>query len=536
MGNMVKSFKDLTPDLQAFAGGKGGMLSRMFQDGYPVPEGFVVLPSAFQKEKLNAEAWNEIRDYLNTIRKKHEGALFAVRSSALSEDSAQASFAGEFETVLNVKTDKEIQEAIYTVFRSRESERVKAYSSVQGMEQSHQIAVVIMLMVQSEISGVLFTADPITGSHTSMTGNFVYGLGEQLVSGEANAYPFKLMRPKGKYEGPEDFKKYASELYKYAAKLVKELGYQQDIEWAVAKGKLYMLQARPITTQKTGNLDTYELNDTLDGDYLWTNTNVGEAMTDVFTPLSWSVIRALDEEQMVVPGYYLFSGNICGRMYSNVNMALSIYPAFGKDYKPVLKKMNDIFGQMPEGMNIPIYPFSGLGLIKAMMPGIMNTLKKSKEVTKAMPHYFTDTPNWCRTMKERTEGAKTNKELLNLWKEELWPYNCKALWVTRFAPRKKLTGLFKLNEELPKLLGKEDANTLLSNLRGSSELESLGPVIGISKIIKGESSREEYLMKYGHRGPHEFEISIPDPAEDKIWLEKQIEEFKKSNIEALLQK
>ena len=255
-------------------------------------------------------------------------------------------------------------------------------------------------------------------------------------------------------------------------------------------------------------------------------------MTDVFTPLSWSVIRALDEEQMVVPGYYLFSGNICGRMYSNVNMALSIYPAFGKDYKPVLKKMNDIFGQMPEGMNIPIYPFSGLGLIKAMMPGIMNTLKKSKEVTKAMPHYFTDTPNWCRTMKERTEGAKTNKELLNLWKEELWPYNCKALWVTRFAPRKKLTGLFKLNEELPKLLGKEDANTLLSNLRGSSELESLGPVIGISKIIKGESSREEYLMKYGHRGPHEFEISIPDPAEDKIWLEKQIEEFKKSNIDA----
>lgn len=532
MENMVKSFKDLTPDLQVVAGGKGGMLSRMFQNGYPVPEGFVVLPSAFQKEKLNAEAWNEIREYLNTIRKKHDGALFAVRSSALSEDSAQASFAGEFETVLNVKTDKEIQEAIYTVFRSRESERVKAYSTVQGMEQSHQIAVVIMLMVPSEISGVLFTADPITGSHTSMTGNFVYGLGEQLVSGEANAYPFKLIRPKGKYEGPEDFKKYALELYKHATKLVKELGCQQDIEWAVAKGKLYILQARPITTQKTGNLDTYELNDTLDGDYLWTNTNVGEAMGDVFTPLSWSVIRALDEEQMAVPGYYLFSGNISGRMYSNVNMALSIYPAFGKDYKPVLKKMNDIFGQMPEGMNIPIYPFSGLGLIKAMIPGIKKSLKKSKEVAKAMPNYLEETPSWCRTMKERIERTKTNKELLNLWKEELWPYNCKALWVGRFAPRKKLAELFKLNDELPKLLGKEDANTLLSNLRGSSELESLGPVVGISKIIKGELSREEYLMKYGHRGPHEFEISIPDPAEDKIWLEKQIEEFKKSNVDA----
>lgn len=130
MSNMVKCFKEMTPELQAFAGGKGGMLSRMFQDGFPVPEGFVVLPSAFQGEKLNSKAWDEIKALLSELRKRNEGALFAVRSSALSEDSAQASFAGEFETVLNVKTDKEIQEAINTVFRSRESERVKAYSSV----------------------------------------------------------------------------------------------------------------------------------------------------------------------------------------------------------------------------------------------------------------------------------------------------------------------------------------------------------------------------------------------------------------------
>lgn len=532
MSNMVKAFREITPELQESAGGKGSMLSRMYQDGYPVPEGFVVLPSAFQGKKLNNKAWDEIKTLLEDIRKNNKEALFAVRSSALSEDSIQASFAGEFETVLNVKTDKEVQEAIYTVFRSKESERVKAYSSVQGMEQSHQIAVVIMLMVQSEISGVLFTADPITGSHTSMVGNFVYGLGEQLVSGEANAYPFKLMRPKGKYEGPNDFKKYASELYKYAARLVKELGSQQDIEWAVAKRKLYILQARPITTLKTGNPDTYELNDTLDGDFLWTNTNVGEAMSDVFTPFSWSVIRKLDEEQMIVPGYYLFSGNICGRMYSNVNMALSMYPAFGKDYKPVLKKMNDIFGRMPQEINIPIYPFSGFWLIKAMIPGLIHTLRKSKEAEKAMPHYLEDTPKWCSTMKERIERVETNKELLDLWKEEIWPYNCKALWVGRFAPRKKLMALFKLNEELPEFLGTDEANTLLSNLRGSSELQSLGPVVGISKIIKGEMSREEYLKKYGHRGPHEFELSIPDPTEDKTWLEKQIKEFKKSDMDA----
>ena len=200
MTSMVKSFKELTPELQPFAGGKGGMLAKMFQSGYPVPEGFVILPSAFQNEELNPKAWDEIKAHLNAIREEHKDARFAVRSSALSEDSASASFAGEFETVLNVKTDQEIQEAIYTVFRSRESERVKVYSTLKGIEHAHEIAVVVQLMVQSELSGVLFTADPITGSYEAMIGNFVYGLGEQLVSGEANAHPFKLVRPKGKYE------------------------------------------------------------------------------------------------------------------------------------------------------------------------------------------------------------------------------------------------------------------------------------------------------------------------------------------------
>ncbi|WP_318741788.1 PEP/pyruvate-binding domain-containing protein [Clostridium sp. JS66] len=224
MGDMVKEFKELSTELQLMAGGKGAMLSKMFQDGYPVPDGFVILPWAFQNEKLNDEAWKEIKAHLNRIREKHKDSSFAVRSSALSEDSAQASFAGEFETVLNVVSDEKIFEAIYEVFKSKYSDRVKAYSNVHGMEQAHQIAVVVQLMVQSEISGVLFTANPITGSHASMSGNYVYGLGEQLVSGEANAYAFSLIRPKGKYEGPDEFKKYALELYKYASKLEKKYG------------------------------------------------------------------------------------------------------------------------------------------------------------------------------------------------------------------------------------------------------------------------------------------------------------------------
>lgn len=537
MANMVKSFSELTPELRPLAGGKGGMLARMFQDGYPVPEGFVILPPAFQEEKLNPEAWNQIQAYLNGMRKNHKGARFAVRSSALSEDSALASFAGEFETVLNVKTDQEIQDAIDKVFRSRKSERVKVYSTGLDMEQSHQIAVVIQLMVQSEISGVLFTADPITGSYANMIGNYVHGLGEQLVSGEADAYPFQLTRPKGKYDGSEAFRKYAAGLYKFAARLETELGGPQDIEWAVAEGKLYLLQARPITTLTPGNLDTYEINESLAGDALWVNTNVGEAIPDVITPLTWSIVRELDIETGFVPGYYLWSGNICGRIYSNISQRLSAVTAIYGNIKLALKILGEIFGRMPEGLTVPVYPFSRINLIKTIIPRVKYYFKNFREVSKNMPRYIEETPEWCRKTTEEIKKINTKAELLSLWKHELEPYNTKAWWGLIVSGTKAVLAL-TLSKKLTKLVGTEDANTLLSNLRGDTELASLGPVVGISKVIKGEMSREEYLIRYGHRGPHEFELSIPGPAEDADWLERQIEEFEKSDtdVEGLLKK
>jgi pyruvate,water dikinase len=535
---MVKSFHDLTPELRVFAGGKGGMLARMYQDGYPVPDGFIILPEAFHMEELRSDVWDEIIIYLKDMRKNNEEAEFAVRSSALSEDSAQASFAGEFETVLNVKSDEDIKRAIYTVFKSRESKRVKAYSTVQGVEQSQQMAVVIQLMVQSEISGVLFTTDPITGSYTSMIGNYVHGLGEQLVSGEANPYDFKLIRPKGKYDGPEELKKYGSNLYKLASRLEKELNRPQDIEWTVAKGKLYLLQARPITTLTGGNLDNYEMNYSFMGDELWINTNVAEAIPDVYTPFTWSIGRQLDEALNFIPGYYIFSGNICGRPYMNISRRVSmITSVLGKNSNGALKLISDMYGELPEGMSMPIRPFSRLEVLKVMFPIIMRSTKSTLEASKNLSKFLQETPERCNKIREGIQKVNTKEELLSLWEEELQPSFLKA-WLNAGASAIKMTNITALDKKLTELVGSEDANTILSNLRGGSELASLGPVIGISKVIKGEMSREEYLRKYGHRGAHEYEMSIPDPLEDSDWLGKQLEESKRSNmdVEGLLNK
>jgi pyruvate,water dikinase len=151
---------------------------------------------------------------------------FAVRSSALAEDSARASFAGEFETMLNVRTEDELQDAIRAVRRSRKSVRVQVYSQAIGMGASHEIAIVVQCMLDSQISGVLFSADPVTGGRDHMTGNFVYGLGDQLVSGSLSAESFTLRRPDGHYTGPPELKYHARKLHKLATRLEKDLGCQ----------------------------------------------------------------------------------------------------------------------------------------------------------------------------------------------------------------------------------------------------------------------------------------------------------------------
>ena len=136
MSEMIRSFDELTVEQLSHAGGKGGMLARLYQADYPVPDGFVILPTAFVAStdsghsdgELKPEAWVQVRAQLDRLRGTDSRTAFAVRSSAMSEDSAQASFAGEFETVLNLRADEEIREAIRTVYRSRQSERVQAYS------------------------------------------------------------------------------------------------------------------------------------------------------------------------------------------------------------------------------------------------------------------------------------------------------------------------------------------------------------------------------------------------------------------------
>jgi len=320
MSDLVKSFDELTAEQQAYAGGKGGSLARLSRAGYPVPDGFVILPTAFSDDELAPEAWAQVQVHLTRLRGT-EDVAFAVRSSAMSEDSAQASFAGEFETVLNVRTDEEIRQAIHTVYLSRQNERVRAYSQAKGLSAAHEIAVIVQQLVPAESSGVLFTANPVTGQRERAMISASWGLGEAIVGGlvtpdtlivekatgrtltreTADKQVMTVLLGSGTEEQPvpETLRRapvlsdaQAAELVRLGAQIEADYGMPMDIEWTLAAGTFAIVQARPITALPEPEPPAPTEWKLAKGQYIAMRNNIVELMADPLTPLFGTLGRA----------------------------------------------------------------------------------------------------------------------------------------------------------------------------------------------------------------------------------------------------
>lgn len=533
---MLHSFVGLNSDRRAQAGGKGSMLARLYQLGYLIPDGFVILPDAFDNDEIRPEAWAQAQQQLARLRGSRPDVAFAVRSSALSEDSAQASFAGEFETVLDMQTDEAVRQAIGAVRRSRGEARVKAYSRAQGLGEHHEMAVVVQQLVRAEYSGVLFTADPLTGNLMHMTGNYVHGLGEKLVSGQANPQTFIFDRPGGKYSGPAELKPFARKLYRLAERLDKELGASQDIEWAVAGGSVFILQARPITTMREFNPVTGELNASLTGDFLWSNGNAAEIQPEVMTLLTWSVGKLWGEGYTPWWSRYPAAGNIGGRNYFNISIQIAPFVTLpGVSLQGLMRYVGDWWGHAPPGITVPLVPFPIGEVLLKIVPMFLGSSRRFAAYSRQIPGFVNKTPSWCRRMRARIRQIQTRAVLAALWCDDLKPYYC---FGTTMAGAANSGRRVQLQEQLRKLVGDDDANALLSNLGGQEYLPSLGPVVNLARVARGELSREAYLEHYGHRGPHEFELSRPQPVDDPSWLDQQLADLAQNpvDVEALLDK
>jgi pyruvate,water dikinase len=542
VGDVIRLLGELTVEEQPLAGGKGGTLARLLQAGYRVPDGFVIMPDAFNGDALRGEAWEEAQAHLAHLRRGDQDVAFAVRSSGLSEDSARASFAGEFETVLDVRTEHEVREAVHSVRRSRHSERVHAYRAARGLEESAEteVAVLVQRLVRADMSGVLFTADPVSGSRVQMTGQFVEGLGDGLVSGEATGRAFTLKRagriwPRTTYNGPPDLRRFARRLYRLGRRLEQELGSPQDIEWAIAGGRLFLLQSRPITTLTGFDPLTGQYNATLTGDYVWSSANIGEALSVVMTPYTWSAVRRAYDELNPLPGYSA-AGNIGGRAYQNATVMAAVTSALGLSVEGMSQEIGGVRDEYLETMDQYLEPLPGATLF-AVLPGVIRMWRKQREGLRDLDRFLSENPGWCSTMRRRIEAMENRDDLTALMEEVLEPRMLEGFWRTAATVWRYGQQVGKLRRQLIGLVGAADADVLLTNVsRGDEPLVSLGPVVGLARVARGELSREAYLEQWGHRGPLESEVSVPRPAEDPEWLDRPLDAFARSpvDVDALL--
>jgi phosphoenolpyruvate synthase/pyruvate phosphate dikinase len=226
----ITKLEDVRKEDVATVGGKAANLGELIGMGMPVPDGFVI---------------SDPVDIFQNIRESYRelGAEFvAVRSSGIAEDGAKASMAGQHDTYLHCG-ESDLVKRIDDCWLSVNNPRAVAYREENGITED-RIAVIVQRMIDPLYSGVLFTADPVTGDRNAMEMEWVLGTGEKLVSGEATPASTQWLKhfmpavPKGSQCLPH-----------LALEIEGHFGCPQDIEWCVDKEyKLWILQARPITT------------------------------------------------------------------------------------------------------------------------------------------------------------------------------------------------------------------------------------------------------------------------------------------------
>ena len=334
--NSLNGYKTSTNSDQL--GGKARALTELSSAGFNVPPGFVIEPQFFHKNLTpqqrsalesasTAEAFQNIlenvklklnfqKNLLAELAKlSANGDRFAVRSSAPDEDSTQHSFAGQLESFLFVAAG-DVPRRVLDVWRSVFSDRVCAYRRKNNLPPvAGAPAVLIQKMVNPEVSGVAFSADPVTGQRGVTVIASLYGVGTAIVSGDCdadthyvdrdgniiehkiavktNVHRFSVLTSSGVKSVPltsEEARRpvlsnpQVLAIAELARGVERFFGRPQDIEWAIENGKIYLLQSRPITS----------LYDVADPDgilCIWDNSNIAESYSGITTPLTFSFAR-----------------------------------------------------------------------------------------------------------------------------------------------------------------------------------------------------------------------------------------------------
>ena len=371
MGVDVLDFQEIDRTQIAIVGGKGahlGELSRI--DGLRVPAGFCVTTDAFQRivaeapsiddqldrlSRLTADDQEAIRAISAEIRRTIEAiaipddlaaaitrsiarlgehAAYAVRSSATAEDLPTASFAGQQDTYLNVVGPAAILQHVSKCWASLFTERAVTYRLRNGFDHRKvHMAVVVQQMVFPQASGILFTADPVTGNRKVVSVEACFGLGEALVSGLVNADVYRVrdgevVEKTIRQDEPALTDAQVVRLAQLGRRIEAHFGRPQDIEWCLVDDDFQIVQSRPITTLFPIPAAGDQAN------HVYVSVGHQQMMTDPMKPLGLSMWQLTTARHMNEAG---------GRLFVDVTQMLAS-PASRASLIGVLGKSDPLIG------------------------------------------------------------------------------------------------------------------------------------------------------------------------------------------------
>jgi pyruvate,water dikinase len=268
-------------------------------------------------------------------------------------------------------------------------------------------------------------------------------------------------------------------------------------------------------------------NDSRAGDFLWTNTNVGEAIPDVMTPATWSMVQVFLSDAMATASIppYVGYGRVGGRIYLNLSVMMTLSGAVGVSERRYRNLTEEVFGRIPDDLEIPPVNASRLALLRGVVPMAIHVLGEARRDVKVLADYLDDHPRRCDQRRAEIAAITSADDLSMLWTNVIEPEFNRVSWMLSAATRSSGASFVTTRKRLQALVGDAAANALTAGLGGQAgQLASLGLLDGLEQLANGVIDRDTFNSRYGHRGPHEFEISIPRPGEDPLWIDRQLAE------------
>ncbi len=563
----------------ARVGRKALHLGVMMRAGFPVPRGFVIPTDACEEARRSSGQQIEIDEQLQAaIIAAYRARRFqrvAVRSSATLEDLGHASFAGIYATRINVASDVELIHAVVECLRSLQAPHTALYRQQVGLEENgcgRGMAVLVQEMVDAEVSGVLYTLNPVTFSRDECMVNSVFGLGEPLVSGRVPGDTFRVSR-EGRVLEARIGEKGASltpaqlrDLVEAGIALEALFGHPQDIEFAIAGQQMHILQTRPISAtsdsperkaaryrqmeierlrlriaglRRKGKLDC--------GEAAYSDGNIAEILPTP-TPMSFGIFTSIfSDEGGIQVGRrqlgYTFGDEtseglfelICGHPYFNLELdAKTFQVGFPLDITAYLNRVK-------AESHLANYPELGLyqqGLTLDEAVGRFGPDEGRKHHDRFL-EFLSGMMRWGETYHTQFSGAIEPELQSYLTRErpvaptglsceeivaKIQDYldHLKRYTAVHFVIAARLGFFFteRVKEQLRSWFGRE-ADGLIEKLLHGLQQSMIGREgIDLSRLAQNEMPREEFLAMYGHLARNELEIAMPRMADDPQSLER----------------